>query len=33
MLTDSLVPFAFERGGRLAGLWTVVGYALAVIPR
>ena len=33
MLTDSLIPFAFERGGKLAGFWTVVGYALAILPR
>jgi ZIP family zinc transporter len=33
MLTNSLMPFAFQRGGRLAGLWTVVGFALAVLPR
>jgi zinc transporter, ZIP family len=32
MLTNSLVPFAFERGGELTGAWTVVGFALAVIP-
>jgi ZIP family zinc transporter len=32
MLTDSLVPFAYSRGGSLAGLWTVVGFALAVVP-
>lgn len=32
MLTDSLMPFAFERGGRLAGVWTVAGFALAVLP-
>jgi ZIP family zinc transporter len=33
MLTDSLMPFAFERGGSLAGLWTVVGFALAILPQ
>jgi hypothetical protein len=33
MLTDSLMLFAFTRGGKLAGLWPVVGYALAVLPR
>ena len=27
MLTDSLMPFAFNKGGRMAGLWTVVGFA------
>jgi ZIP family zinc transporter len=33
MLTDSLMPFAYQRGGQLAGLWTVVGFALAILPR
>jgi zinc transporter, ZIP family len=32
MLTDSLMPFAFEHGGDSAGFWTVVGFALAVAP-
>lgn len=32
MLTNSLMPFAFTRGGNLAGLWTVVGFAAAVAP-
>jgi ZIP family zinc transporter len=32
MLTNSLMPFSFERGGRLAGLWTVVGFVLAILP-
>jgi len=27
MLTDSLMPFALERGGTWAGFWTVVGFA------
>jgi ZIP family zinc transporter len=30
MLTNSLMPFAYQRGGNLAGLWTVVGFAVAV---
>jgi ZIP family zinc transporter len=30
MLTDSLFPFAFERGGDLAGLFTVLGFASSV---
>jgi ZIP family zinc transporter len=29
MLTDSLMPFAFERGGNLTGIWTVFGFAIA----
>ncbi len=33
MLTNSLMPFAFDRGGSWAGFWTVVGFALAVVPR
>lgn len=32
MMTDSLMPFAFEHGGEQAGFWTVVGFALAVAP-
>ena len=32
MMTDSLMPFAFEKGGDVAGFWTVVGFALAVAP-
>jgi len=32
MLTNSLMPFAFERGGTQAGIWTVVGFAVAVAP-
>jgi ZIP family zinc transporter len=30
MLTNSLIPFAFQRGGLLAGVWTVIGFAAAV---
>ena len=30
MLTDSLMPYAFERGGAAAGVWTVVGFAAAM---
>jgi ZIP family zinc transporter len=30
MLTNSLMPFAFERGGSLAGVFTVVGFALSL---
>ncbi len=32
MMTNSLMPFAFEHGGDQAGFWTVVGFALAVAP-
>ena len=30
MLTDSLMPYAFNRGGSQAGVWTVVGFAAAI---
>jgi ZIP family zinc transporter len=30
MLTDSLMPYAFQRGGRQAGVWTVVGFGAAM---
>jgi ZIP family zinc transporter len=30
MLTDSLVPYAYERGGGWAGVWTVVGFAVGM---
>src|SRR5262245_15540327 len=30
MLTDSLMPFAFDHGGDLAGVATVLGFCLAV---
>jgi ZIP family zinc transporter len=30
MMTNSLMPFAFERGGALAGIATVVGFAVAL---
>ncbi len=30
MLTDSLMPYAFDKGRAMAGLWTVVGFALAL---
>ncbi len=31
MLTDSLMPFAYERGGKWAGLGTVIGFAVAYL--
>jgi ZIP family zinc transporter len=31
MLTNSLIPFSFERGGALAGVATAVGFCLSVI--
>jgi zinc transporter, ZIP family len=30
MMTNSLMPFAFERGGALAGVMTVVGFAVSL---
>jgi ZIP family zinc transporter len=30
MLTNSLIPFSYERAGALAGVGTVVGFALAL---
>ena len=30
MMTNSLMPFAYERGGEMAGVATVVGFCLAV---
>jgi len=31
MLTNSLIPFSFERGRSLAGVATAVGFCLSVI--
>jgi hypothetical protein len=31
MLTNSLIPFSYERGGSLAGAATAVGFSLSVI--
>ena len=30
MMTNSLMPFAYERGGEMAGVATVVGFCLAI---
>jgi ZIP family zinc transporter len=30
MLTDSLMPYAVEKGGAQAGIWTVVGFVVAL---
>jgi zinc transporter, ZIP family len=32
MLTNSLIPFSFERGGALAGAATAVGFCVSVMP-
>ena len=31
MLANSMMPEAFENGGKLAGLMTVLGFSLAVL--
>ena len=31
MLTDSLMPFAFERGGQFAGVGTVLGFCIPLM--
>ena len=31
MLTNSLMPFAYERGGALAGAATAIGFLLPVL--
>ena len=31
MLTNSLMPFAFERGGALAGAATAVGFCVSLL--
>ena len=31
MLTNSLIPFSFERGGALAGAATALGFCLSVM--
>jgi zinc transporter, ZIP family len=31
MLTNSLIPFSFERGGTLAGAATALGFCLSVM--
>jgi ZIP family zinc transporter len=30
MLTNSLIPFSYERAGAMAGVGTVIGFALAL---
>lgn len=31
MLTDSLIPFAYKKGGVISGIWTVVGFVVAFV--
>lgn len=31
MLTDSLIPFSFQKAGRTAGIFTVIGFALTLL--
>jgi ZIP family zinc transporter len=30
MITNSMIPEAYEHGGKLAGLFTVLGFAISV---
>lgn len=30
MLTTSLIPFAYRKGGIAAGIWAVLGFALSL---
>ena len=30
MLTTSMIPFAYERGGMAAGIWAVVGFGVTL---
>ncbi len=31
MLTNSLIPFAYERGGKFTGIFTVIGFATSTV--
>jgi zinc transporter, ZIP family len=33
MLTNSLIPFSFTRGGLLTGVWTAAGFALSLLQQ
>lgn len=33
MLTTSLIPFSFERGGLITGIWAVAGFALSFLQQ
>lgn len=33
MLTNSLIPFSFERGKLVTGIWTVAGFALSLLQQ
>lgn len=33
MLTTSLIPFAYERGGLITGIWAVAGFALSLLQQ
>ena len=30
MLTTSMIPFSYSKGGKAAGLWAVVGFGLTL---
>ena len=33
MLTNSLIPFSYERGGLLTGLWAAAGFAVSLLQQ
>jgi ZIP family zinc transporter len=33
MLTTSLIPFSYERGGLMTGIWAVAGFALSLLQQ
>ena len=33
MLTTSLIPFSFERGGLITGIWAVAGFAMSFLQQ
>ena len=33
MLTNSLIPFSYERGGLLTGLWAAGGFAMSLLQQ
>lgn len=33
MLTTSLIPFSYERGGLVTGIWAVAGFALSLLQQ
>ena len=33
MLTTSLIPFSYERGGLITGIWAVAGFAISFLQQ